>query len=314
VRRIVTALTPVLLVAAACGGSAGSGVTKAPIGTLADIKVSGPTTSKPTVDFKPPLSFKTTTSKIVHRGPGNGDAVSLASRVTVDYVGINASDGAEFDSSWKRGKPATFNLTDVISGFAKGLQGAHAGDRVVEAVASKDGYDPTGNGTTIRKGDSLIFVVDVHKVETPLTEATGTKLSAPPTVPKLTYDSAGHPAKFVATPQTAKSVTKLGVYPIIQGKGPVVKTGQTLLVEYVGQLYPDGKVFDESWSDPTPRSFPIGTGGVIKGWDEGLVGQHVGSRVILVVPSALGYGSAGSGSTIPPNANLIFAVDILRAS
>jgi peptidylprolyl isomerase len=266
------------------------------------------------VQFKAPLRFATTQSKIVDHGPGKGDAISAASRVTVDYVAINASDGAEYDSSWKRGKPATFNLSDVITGFGKGLEGDHAGDRVLIGVASKDGYDPTGNGTTIQKGDSLVLVVDVRKVHTPLSEAKGTKQPAPATVPKLTYDKAGHPAKFVATPQTPKSVSKLGVYPIIEGNGPVVKAGQTLLVEYVGQVYPDGKVFDESWSNPEPTSFPIGTGGVIPGWDQGLAGQHVGSRVILVIPSALAYGTATTGSPVPPNSDLIFAVDILQAS
>jgi FKBP-type peptidyl-prolyl cis-trans isomerase len=315
VRRLVTALLLVLLGATGCGGSASTGGTaKARVGTLADVTVSGPTTSKPRVDFKAPLSFATTKSKIVDRGPGTGDAVSPSSRVTLDYVGVNASDGAEFDSSWKRGKPATFGLADVIPGFAQGLSGAHAGDRVLVGIASKDGYDPTGNGSSIRKGDSLVFVVDVRKVQTPLAEATGTKHSAPATVPRLTYDGAGHPAKFVATATTRASVSKLGVYPIIEGNGPIVKSGQSITVEYVGQVYPDGKVFDESWSNDSPVSFPIGTGGLIKGWDQGLVGQHVGSRVILVIPSALGYGATGSGTKVPPNADLIFVIDILQAS
>jgi FKBP-type peptidyl-prolyl cis-trans isomerase len=314
VRRAVCALLPVLFAVTACAGSSNAGNATVPTATLADVTVRGPTTAKPQVQFKAPLRFATTQSKVVDHGPDKGDAVTAASRVTVDYVAINASDGFEYDSSWKRGEPATFNLTDVIAGFTKGLQGDHAGDRVLIGVASKDGYDPTGNGSTVEPGDSVVLVVDVRKVQTPLSEAQGTKQPAPATVPRLTYDSSGHPAKFVATPQTPKTVSKLGVYPIIQGKGPVVKAGQTVTVEYVGQLYPDGKVFDESWSDPKPRTFPIGTGGVIPAWDQGLVGQHVGSRVILVVPAALGYGASGSGSSIPPNADLIFAVDILQAS
>jgi FKBP-type peptidyl-prolyl cis-trans isomerase len=184
---------------------------------------------------------------------------------------------------------------------------------VLIAVASKDGYDPTGNGSAIRKGDSVIFVVDVEKVSNPLAEAKGTPLKAPATVPTLTYDKDKHPAKFKATKDTPKTVDKLGVYPIIKGKGPAVKAGQTVTAEYVAQLYPDGKVFDESWSSDQPRQFPIGTGGVIKAWDEGLVGQTVGSRVILVVPSALAYGKQGSPPDVPPDADLIFVIDILQA-
>ncbi len=313
-RRIVSALLPVLLVATGCGGSAASSDAPPKTATLADVTVRGSTSAKPRVDFKAPLAFASTTSKVVDKGPGRGDTAQPTSTVTVDYVGFNASDGAEFDSSWRTGKPATFALADVIPGFTQGLTGTHAGDRVLIGVASKDGFDPTGNGSSVRPGDSLVIVVDVRKVKTPLAAANGTSVPAPAAVPKLKYDEAGHPAKFVATAQTPKSVTKLGVYPIIRGDGPAVKSGQTILVEYVGQLYPDGDVFDESWSDPAPRSFPVGIGQVIAGWDQALVGQRVGSRVILVVPSALGYGATGSGKDVPPNSDLIFAVDILQAS
>jgi peptidylprolyl isomerase len=93
-----------------------------------------------------------------------------------------------------------------------------------------------------------------------------------------------------------------------------VKSGQTITAQYVGQIYPDGAVFDSSWQRGQSAQFPIGTGGVIKGWDQGLVGQKVGSRVILVVPSELGYGKAGKPPTIPKNADLIFSVDILAAN
>lgn len=312
-RRVVTALLPALLVVTACGGSSSTDE-KPQAATLSEVTVSGPTSSRPTVDFKAPLSFAKTESKIVEEGAGEGDAIKPSSEVTVDYLGINASDGAEFDSSWKRGKPATFSLSGVIPGFSTGLQGAHAGDRVLVGIASQDGYDPTGNGAAIRPGDSLIFVIDVHKVESPITEASGTAVKPPSTVPMLTYDDSDHPEKFVATPQTAKAPDKLGVYPIIKGDGDVVKSGQTITVEYVGQLYPDGDVFDESWSKEQPVSFSVGTGGLIEGWDQGLVGQTVGSRVILVIPSDLGYGAAGSGADIPPNADLIFVIDILQAS
>jgi len=302
-----------LLAATACGDSSTPEV-KPQAATLTEVTVSGPTDARPTVDFKAPLSFEKTESTVVDEGAGEGDAIKPSSLVTVDYLGINASDGAEFDSSWKRGEPATFSLGQVIPGFSTGLQGAHAGDRVLIGVASKDGYGATGNGAAIRAGDSLIFVIDVRKVESPLTEASGTPAKPPSTVPMLTYDKADHPEKFVATPQTAKAPDELGVYPIIKGDGDVVKSGQTITVEYVGQLYPDGDVFDESWSKDEPVSFSVGTGGLIEGWDQGLVGQTVGSRVILVIPSDLGYGEAGSGDDIPPNADLIFVIDILQAS
>ncbi len=145
----------------------------------------------------------------------------------------------------------------------------------------------------------MIFVVDVVKVYPVLT--------TPPTVPTLTYDSSGNPAKFTADDQTTKNPTELGVYPIIKGSGPVLKSGDQITVEYLGQIYPDGNVFNAWTGQPFPT--PIGVGKVIKGWDEGLVGQRVGSRVALVIPPALAYG-AKKQPGIPANSTLIFAIQI----
>jgi peptidylprolyl isomerase len=315
VRRVVAGLvvTPLLLLTAACGGNNEATTVKAVPGTLADITVTGSPKAAPKVDFKAPLSFATTTSKVIDKGPGTGAAIQSDSVVTLDYVAINASDDDEFDSSYKAGKSATFGLSQVITGFGKGLAGDHAGDRVLVAVASKDGFDPVGNGTTVHKGDSLIFVIDVLKVANPLKVATGTKMSAPATVPTVTYDSKGVPTGFKATATTPKKVAKLGVYPIIKGKGPVVKTGQAIVVNYLGQIYPDGAIFDQSFDTDKPISSLVGEGKLIPGWDKAIVGQTVGSRLILVIPSALGYGKAGQGTTIPANSDLIFVVDILQA-
>jgi peptidylprolyl isomerase len=313
VRRAVAGLVPlILLLTAACGSS--DAPTPKPVpGTLADVKVTGPPGKKPTVTFKAPLSFASTTSKVVDKGPGKGAAVEADSVVTVDYVAINASDDDQYDTSWSTGKPATFGLSQVIKGFGAGLVGDHAGDRVLITVASKDGYDPVGNGTTIHKGDSLIFVVDLRKVSNPLKVATGTTMSTPGIVPKVTYDSKGVPTGFKATSSTPAKPATLGVYPIIKGKGPAVKKGQTIVVNYLGAIYPDGKVFGQSFDTDTPVSKPIGVGQFIPGWDTGLVGQTVGSRVVLVIPAALAYGSQSPSSAIPANSDLIFVVDILQA-
>ncbi len=165
---------------------------------------------------------------------------------------------------------------------------------------AKDAFGVTGNlASTVRPGDSVIFVADVVKVYPVLT--------TPPTVPTLTYDSSGNPAKFTADAKTKKDPTALGVYPIVEGPGPVVKTGDNISVEYFGQIYPDGTVFNPWNGQPFPT--PIGVGKVIKGWDQGLVGQRVGSRVVLVIPPALAYGNKKQ-SGIPANSTLIFTVQI----
>ena len=128
----------------------------------------------------------------------------------------------------------------------------------------------------------------------------------------MTFDPTAGPT--ITVPKTA-APTALVVQNLIDGTGPEVKSGQTITVHYTGVLWTDGTVFDSSWTRKSPATFAIGTGNVIPGWDKGLVGKKVGSRVLLVVPPADGYGAQPpQGSKIPANATLVFVVDILDAS
>jgi peptidylprolyl isomerase len=108
-------------------------------------------------------------------------------------------------------------------------------------------------------------------------------------------------------------LTELKVENLITGTGPETKSGQTLSVNYVGVSYTTGAEFDASWKTGQPFSFQVGSGGVIKGWDEGLVGVKVGSRVQLDIPTDLAYGpnAAANGQPAGP---LRFVVDILSAT
>ncbi|GGK23785.1 hypothetical protein GCM10010124_15330 [Pilimelia terevasa] len=107
------------------------------------------------------------------------------------------------------------------------------------------------------------------------------------------------------------TVTKLDVKVLRPGTGPEVKSGQTVTVHYVGVTHKDGKEFDSSWNTGQPFETAIGTGSVIKGWDQGIVGQKVGSQVQLDIPAALAYGeNPGQGQ---PGGALRFVVDIIAA-
>jgi len=99
------------------------------------------------------------------------------------------------------------------------------------------------------------------------------------------------------------------------GEGAEAKAGQTCVMHYTGWLWKDGvkgAKFDSSLDRASPFSFPLGAGRVIRGWDEGVAGLKVGGKRTLLIPPDLGYGSRGAGGVIPPNATLLFEVELLE--
>jgi peptidylprolyl isomerase len=134
-----------------------------------------------------------------------------------------------------------------------------------------------------------------------------------PTVTPPAPGSTGGPV--ITIPDETAPPTTLQVKTLIKGKGAVVQSGQEIAVQYTGVIWRTGQVFNSSWSSGTPLTVVIGRGQVIKGWDTGLVGQTAGSRVLLVIPPADGYGSAGSATAgIEGTDTLAFVVDILASS
>jgi peptidylprolyl isomerase len=112
---------------------------------------------------------------------------------------------------------------------------------------------------------------------------------------------------------TGAAPTELKAETLIAGNGAAIKTGQQATVNYVGVLFKDGKEFDSSWGKgKQPFQFALGSGQVIPGWDQGVLGMKVGERRRLTIPAALAYGAQGSPPKIGPNEPLIFDIDLKK--
>lgn len=111
--------------------------------------------------------------------------------------------------------------------------------------------------------------------------------------------------------QTTTTASGLVIEELVVGSGATAASGNTVSVHYTGWLT-DGRKFDSSVDRKEAFNFPLGAGHVIRGWDEGVAGMQEGGKRKLTIPPALGYGAAGAGGVIPPNATLVFEVELLK--
>jgi len=308
VRRLVALLGLLSLVLglAACGEegdptAAGSG--------LDAVTVSGDFGKAPDVTWNSALDADELASATLVEG--TGDKVVKGDQALVHLWIGNGFTKRESFSTWTEGAPEAITVDDtqVNKAIYTAIADHTVGSRVLVVSPPEDAFGDQGNATLgIGNEDSIVIVADL--MDKVLAEPQGTAQKPPAYAPKL-VEKDGVPTGFDFSGSPKTPPTKLKVIPLIKGTGRVVASGDTTQMNYLGQVYGSKTVFDQSYGGQ-PFSTVIGKGNVIKGWDQGLVGQPVGSRVLLVIPPDLAYGEEGQGS-IKGNQTLVFVVDILAA-
>jgi FKBP-type peptidyl-prolyl cis-trans isomerase len=246
---------------------------------------------------------------------GSGTTLTKADALAANFVlyfwsGTSSSLKANTFTS----NPTVIGGT-MLPGLESALIGQKVGSRVLAVIPPAEGYGTTGNSQLgITGSTTLVFVIDVLKSYADTESAAGAQESSGggslPTVtakagtaPTLTFPSSSPPSTLVSKT-------------LIKGNGPKIVKGEYVIAQYTGYIWRTKKVFGSSWSSGSPFGFVIGASPeqVIPGWDKALEGQTVGSRVMLSIPPADGYGKTGeSQAGITGTDTLVFVVDLIDA-
>ena len=278
--------------------------TEADIAALAAVTVAGPLGAAPTVTFDQPFDVSTPVARVDVEGTG---AVLVDGQsMSVHYLMVSGTDGSTLTSTWDTGAPEPLTVGDpnVVGVLNDVLKDQRIGVRIVIAAPA------TAATADAAASPAMVMVMEVLDAKDVPTRASGQAVVPPAGLPVVTLADNGEPS--ITIPTDAQKPAELVTQTLIKGEGPVIAAGQNITVHYNGWLW-DGTLFDSSWESGAPMATPIGAGQLIPGWDEGLVGQTIGSQVLLVIPPEKAYGVDGYNE-IPPNATLVFVVDILTVA
>ncbi|MGH3240412.1 MAG: FKBP-type peptidyl-prolyl cis-trans isomerase [Spirillospora sp.] len=293
-----------------------------------EIEVTGKFAAEPKVkiptDLAPEGKRKATTTI-----KGDGPKIASGDTLFVQYAFYQWSkDNDEEDSSKKsknkqlgssykqeaQGQPTRPLVVgkSQLKGFDLGMVGQTGGSRVVLQIPPKEGFGKDGAQLGLGEDDWVVFVVDVQAVvpKTPAPQGTKKELTDNK-LPKVVDQGAGKAPK-VTMPKDEDAPDKLQVKTLVEGTGPALAKGDEAVVNYQGNLWDTGKEFDTSFgAQGAPAKFSVGTGATVPGFDKGLTGAKVGSRLLLVLPPSEGYGKKGSPPKIKGTDTLVFVIDVL---
>jgi FKBP-type peptidyl-prolyl cis-trans isomerase len=312
-RRAAALLIVPLLAAAAVAGCGSSSSSTQAAASNTTVTATGKFGAAPKVTIPAEKASAALYTKTVIQGTGaplTKTETLLGNFVLYDWSGKTHK---LLGSTYTSGSPTLF-AGQMLPGLETALVGQKAGSRVIAVIPPKEGFGSTGNSSIGVTGtDTLVFVVDMIQEFSNTAGATGQQVTnGGGALPTVTATSGKAPTVTIPAATPPKN---LQVKTLIKGTGSEVTKGQYIVVQYTGLNWRTKKVFDSSWSRSEPTAFNIGVGQVIKGWDSGIVGQTVGSRVMLVIPPADGYGKTGSSTAgIKGTDTIVFVVDILEAS
>jgi peptidylprolyl isomerase len=274
------------------------------------IDVSGKFGATPKVDFPTPIVTRSTQATEVIAGAG--ERLEAGQPVRAEFAIYHGSTGESLQATPFDGNGVmTMAGESALPAIGHALECATVGSRLVVTTTAEDVFSQAAiDQLGAKADDSFVFIVDVldaylPKADgTPQTPQTGNPavVTAPNGAPGITIPKSG--GSSVEPPKD------LIVSVLQRGDGDKLEEGTNAVVHYTGVLWDTNKVFDSTWQKNSAAVFKLSEQSVVKGFLDGLVGQQVGSQVLLVVPPELAYGDNGNGS-VPPGATLVFVVDIL---
>lgn len=271
-----------------------------PVVTIGEVQVTGAAGAQPNVQFGLPFREAEQTTRLI--SAGTGAPLADGQQLTVQMAGWRGDTGELVSSTWDDGATENFTFGGVQFEFlTQALAGANVGAQLLWAVPTAELGD---DGEPV----TYLWLLEIEDAVTLPDRAEGAAVTPPEHLPVVTLAADGAPT--IDIPADFEPTDELVVQTLIEGTGPEVQPNATVTVHYTGWLT-DGTVFDSSWESGQTASF--GLHQVIQGWGEGLVGQRVGSQVLLIVPPEYGYGPDDFGP-IPGGSTLIFVVDILAAN
>lgn len=281
-----------------------------PSGPMSEaVEVAGDFDTAPTVTFPAPLSVTATQRTVVIEG--DGTEVQDGALTQVHFTVYNGETGAQ--STTTEYDPSTLVQASVdenvfLPGLVQTLRCSTVGSRIVGVVPASAAFGDQGNADLgVGPGEPVVFVIDLVSVVP--TQAEGESTPLPDGFPEVTWAEDGQPT---VTIPDADPPTELKVATVITGTGPVVGAGDSVTVQYQGINWTTGEVFDQSWGAGAAN---FTTDGVIAGFGDAMVGQTVGSRVVVIIPPDQGYGPSGGqpDAGISATDTLVFVIDILAS-